>query len=247
MDATLRSSEPGPRAGRTPDDPTLALVECFYSVQGEGANAGRAAFFIRFAGCNLDCRFADGSVCDTPWRKPNLKLLWSELLNEIYRTIPPGAMVILTGGEPTMAPAFDRIVYDLKSGGWYVAVESNGTRWRESLTRVDWLVVSPKDRIEHGNPLGDPTPDARVLAYAHELRYVVSGMDAPLPEYHRELLPDVMRYVSPALAADGTGMEHTRGETPAFAPGAVDRCLQIVQNDPRWRLSLQTHKWIRVR
>jgi organic radical activating enzyme len=245
---------------------SLALVEYFYSVQGEGANTGRAAFFIRFAGCNLNCVFADGAICDTPWQKAREKLtidqliFWMKTQLEAHIKHPHDGLggrmidwfylpqeqlpiVILTGGEPTMAPAFDELVKALKHWHFTVAVESNGTRWREGLEQVDHLVVSPKDRISHNNPLGSPELDPRVVALPPaEYRYVITGADDTVPPFY----PAANHFVSPALASDGSGMENLTG-TPSFAPGAVDRCLEIVQADPRWRLSLQTHKWILVR
>lgn len=233
------------------------LVEKFYSVQGEGANAGRAAFFIRFAGCNLDCVFADGAVCDTPWRKANEKLTFDEIIEWMRATLMAHGwsdaryqtasivelpIVIITGGEPTMAVGFDALVENLRVLGYYVAVESNGTIWRDSLPNVDWLVVSPKTDVAQGKPLHASTPRPDVLSYASEVRTVITA-DSPTPLFYRH----AVNYVSPALEADGTGLEHTQGITPKFAAGAVDRCMEIVLQEPRFRLSLQTHKWLRVR
>lgn len=241
-------------------DQKLPLVEKFLSVQGEGANAGRAAFFVRFSGCNLDCRFADGSVCDTPWQKAQEKPTMGEvvqwLISETARVVkrpfaslPPSLtpIVILTGGEPTMARAFDDIVGCLKAYEFYVAVESNGTLYRDSLVEVDHLVVSPKHDVQHGPrmlPTRSNMPDPRVLELAHELRYVITADSPPPPE--EWTAPH--RFVSPALLADGTGVEWQDPEYfPRFAPGAVERCMEIVLGNPLWRMSLQTHKWLRVR
>ncbi len=235
-------------------DRTLPLVEYFYSVQGEGRNAGRAAFFIRFAGCNLDCVFADGSICDTPWRKVREKISMREILHHVDSAVRSTTsspvhqdqwpMVILTGGEPTMAVLFDDLVMELSTRRVYVAVESNGTIYRTGLHTVDWLVVSPKDQVGHGNPLTTPDVDPRVHTLVKEYRYVISGKDAPVPTFRDGT---AVHYVSPALEADGTGQEILIGKTPRFVPGAVERCLEIVQSDPRWRISLQTHKWLLVR
>lgn len=224
----------------------LALVERFYSVQGEGGNAGRAALFIRFAGCNLDCVFSDGSICDTPWRKAKLKVEMGELLEwcESWRAgsaVLP--MVVITGGEPTMAPAFNHLVAELKGQGYYVAVETNGTIWRTNLEVCDWVTVSPKDwDVEHPTATTGPSLNPSVQDLPpHEWRYVI-GEFTPAPPYR----PGGSHYVSPATLADGKGLENILG-FPGFVPGAVDRCLEIVANDPRWRVSLQTHKLLGVR
>lgn len=251
----------------------LPLVEKFYSVQGEGYNAGHAAFFVRFAGCNLDCIFADGSRCDTPWQHAQEKVsledvgrwlnnTWEDHLTVGYQNHlsnlldhekpneggTPVPIVILTGGEPTMSPAFDDVVtYIRDEVAFPVAVESNGTKYRAGLEEVDWLVVSPKNLIAHGNPLGSSAPDPVVLSLAHEFRWVIAGRESPVPPII-ENSRDPEYYLSPALCADGTGTEwHDPNYTPRFATGAVERCLEIIQADPRWRLSLQTHKWLRVR
>jgi len=98
----------------------IPLVEVFYSVQGEGVNVGQPAVFVRFAGCNLDCVFADGSICDTPWRKPAFKMTISHLLGRVEALISDKLKVmkglpwvILTGGEPTAHPSFDALVIGL--------------------------------------------------------------------------------------------------------------------------------------
>lgn len=232
-------------------DISLPLVEYFYSIQGEGYNAGRAAFFVRFAGCNLNCIFAEGAICDTPWHKAQVHITIGDLLEWMHREHrwrdfedkDAKPMVILTGGEPTMAKAFDDLVQVLWKFDYYIAVESNGTIWRESLDLVDHLVVSPKTHIEHGPHAGNPAVNGNCAVAAAEWRHVITGRDDPIPLYNE----DVYNCVSPALEADGTGMEHLRGAPPRFVPGAVERCLEIIHTDPRFRLSLQTHKWIRVR
>lgn len=228
----------------------LALVERFRSVQGEGWNAGRDALFIRFAGCNLDCVFADGAVCDTPWEKPREKTDLAAVLGWVEAEAEAESMVVVTGGEPTMAPAFDALVTGIRDLGVYVAVETNGTLWRDGLAVADHVTVSPKDGpgIRHGfklpNRAADPTPHPKVLALPpHEYRFVITGPDDPAPPYHPAQRG---HYLSPAFEDDGTGlyyMEHG----PRVVPGAAARCMEIVNADPRWRISLQTHKFLNVR
>lgn len=157
-------------------------------------------------------------------------------------------MVILTGGEPTMNPNFDRLCEALFEEGWYVAVESNGSLWRDSLDYVDWLVVSPKHLVGHAMGGQNPEPNDRVIQMADEFRWVISGPDSEVPPFYAAQNSYALRYLSPALLADGTGKEwEDPAYMPRFAPGAVDRCMEIIAQDSRWRLSLQTHKWTRVR
>ena len=230
----------------------VPLVEVFYSVQGEGTNVGQPAVFIRFAGCNLSCVFADGSICDTPYHKALLKMTIKDLLVRVYDLIserwsvskePP--WVILTGGEPTANPAFDALVSGLHQYGWKLAVETNGTHNRDGLKWIDHICVSPKNLpgITHAREC-DPEPDLEVLQQAHELRYVITSRDEPCPPWVGD---HALHYVSPALMADGKGLESQQRYIPEFVPGAVDRCIEIIQQDPRWRISLQSHKWLMVR
>lgn len=107
----------------------------FYSLQGEGRNTGRAAVFIRFAGCNLHCSF-----CDTEFES------YREMSNEdILAAIRdyPSRFVVLTGGEPTLQ--VDEAFVDLlHQHGYEVAMESNGTC--PAPKNLDWLTVSPKQK-----------------------------------------------------------------------------------------------------
>lgn len=247
----------------------LPLVEKFFSIQGEGANAGCAAFFIRFSGCNLDCVFAGGAVCDTPWQKPKEKVTFHDLewwmtdeLEKVGLKFPKAwdspmdelgdpeeedlPMVIITGGEPLMARGFDALVEWLRRRSFYVAVETNGTYWRPSLEYVNWVVCSPKMAVAQGKPLGKPDLEPRILEHVDEWRFVISA-DSPTPPAMYECSEAGQFFVSPAFEADGSGQEHLRGELPRFSKGAVDRCLEIVKSNPRWRLSIQSHKFLRVR
>lgn len=244
--------------------PTAAVVEVFRSVQGEGYNTGRDAIFVRFAGCNLSCVFAEGAVCDTPYQRAQHKFSFEELTARVLRLhagdtnlpITRNTMLILTGGEPTLAPAFGPMVLWGREQGFYVAVETNGTRWRDELMECHWTTVSPKDAIHQGStaPYHNhypqiPTLDPQVLRWMatcrrtrNEWRYVIPSATAEAPTMH----DGYRHYLSPALQADGSGTEWQAG-FPGFVPGAVERCLEIVQAQPRWRLSLQTHKMLGVR
>lgn len=252
----------------------IGVVEIFRSVQGEGYNAGRAAIFFRTAGCNLACHFADGSVCDTPYQQANLKLELEELFEQhiiplVGKTELRSAkdlrcsrdedqlMFIITGGEPTMQPQFDAIAARAHDMGFYVAVETNGTKWKEGLRLCDWLCVSPKDSIQQGSPAPDHNPnpqtpqlhekvrqhlDLWMHKASAEYRYVIGGPETSAPVFN----PAFRHYLSPAVLSDGTGLEW-RKAFPGFVPGALERCLELVDLDPRWRLSTQQHKQWKVR
>ena len=109
--------------------------DIFYSIQGEGYNTGRAAVFVRFAGCNLRCGF-----CDTEYDSFR-EMAGEDIVAEM--TQYPARFAVLTGGEPTLQ--VDETFVDLlHQHGFEVAMESNGTR--PAPTNLDWLTVSPKTR-----------------------------------------------------------------------------------------------------
>lgn len=110
------------------------INEIFYSLQGEGRWAGRAAIFIRFSGCNLKCPF-----CDTDF-KAYKKMTSSAILAQLQE-YKQCNFVVLTGGEPTLQVGTE-FVDLLHSNGYYVTIETNATR--EVPPNIDWVTVSPK-------------------------------------------------------------------------------------------------------
>ena len=107
--------------------------DIFYSLQGEGRNTGRAAIFIRFAGCNLKCPF-----CDTDFVQYE-EMSDEDILNRIKSY--PSHFVVLTGGEPSLQ--VDRQLVDLlHKHGYELAMETNGTH--PIVDGIDWITCSPK-------------------------------------------------------------------------------------------------------
>lgn len=120
---------------------TYRVNDIFYSLQGEGHNAGRAAVFVRFSGCNLHCSF-----CDTDFSHFET-LTAQEIIRRMQTLIPQGAekpIVVLTGGEPTLQA--DAALLDAIHAARFpfIAMESNGTK--EPPAELDWLTVSPKEK-----------------------------------------------------------------------------------------------------
>jgi 7-carboxy-7-deazaguanine synthase (Cx14CxxC type) len=207
-----------------------SVKEIFYTLQGEGMNAGRPAVFCRFAGCNLwsgrepdragaVCRFCDTDFVGTDGGGGGRFADAASLAGAVARAWTAGAarrLVVLTGGEPLLQvdPA---LIEALHARGFFVAVETNGTV--AAPAGIDWLCVSPKQ----GAPL--------VQREGQEIKVVVPqpGLDldalAALAFEHRLLQP----LDGPSRAAN--------------ARLAVAWCLR----DPRWRLSVQTHKALGIR
>jgi 7-carboxy-7-deazaguanine synthase (Cx14CxxC type) len=209
---------------------TYAVKECFLTVQGEGGQAGRAAVFLRFAGCNLwnglerDRPSAICDFCDTDFVGTDGdgggKFVDAAALAEHVQARWIGGegdrLVVCTGGEPLLQ--LDPVLIEaLHARGFAIAVETNGTV--AAPDGLDWICVSPK-------------ADAPVVqTRGHELKLVFPQARA-MPERFEHL--DFERFWLQPM--DGP-------DQAANTAAAVAWCLQ----HPRWRLSVQTHKYIGVR
>ena len=190
--------------------------DIFYSLQGEGHNTGRAAVFVRFAGCNLRCPF-----CDTEFDSFR-EMTGEDIVTEMGRY--PARFAVLTGGEPTLQ--VDEAFVDLlHQHGFEVAMESNGTR--PAPTNLDWLTVSPKSL--------PPTPSRRKGRTPDELKVIfTSPEDVEQQSVWLPLLREGAGgslYLQPCDTGDA--------ERNALI---TQRCIDYIKEHPQWRLSLQTHK-----
>ncbi len=191
------------------------INDIFYSLQGEGHNTGRAAVFVRFAGCNLRCSF-----CDTEFDTYR-EMSDEEILAAISGY--PARFVVLTGGEPTLQ-VDEAFIELLHQHGYEVAMESNGTR--PAPRNLDWLTVSPK--------VGSEKLEVRSEKVADELKVVFDETTAP--ESYLSLLTSnfsPLLYLQPCDTGDVVRNE-----------AIIARCVEYIKEHPWWRLSLQTHKLV---
>ena len=159
------------------------LVEIFESLQGEGRNMGRPCVFLRFAGCNLTC----------PWCDTDVQKRFTASLDEIVAELAQykSKSVILTGGEPTIQKGMPELVASLKAKGYWVGVETNGTRDADWLRFVDYVACSPKAEFEgcYRSGKGSASPlreadevrvvasDERVVAFCKKIRKLIAAAD----------------------------------------------------------------------
>lgn len=208
---------------------TYSIKEIFYTLQGEGAHAGRPAVFCRFSGCNLwtgreqdraaaVCQFCDTDFVGTDGERGGKFATPQALAQEIDSLWPAGhghKYVVFTGGEPLLqldAP----LIAAMHAVGFTIAIETNGTM--EVPAGVDWICVSPK----MGSKL--------VVGKGNEIKVVIPQKDQDLAAY--EGLDFENFFVQPMdgpLAAFNTTL-------------AIETC----KRNPKWKLSLQTHKLLNI-
>jgi 7-carboxy-7-deazaguanine synthase len=209
---------------------TYAVKECFLTLQGEGAQSGSRAVFLRFAGCNLwsgreqdrataQCTFCDtdfvgtdgeggGKFADANGLARVVEDMWGEPLGN--------RLVVITGGEP-MLQLDEPLVEALHELGFRIAVETNGTL--PATAGIDWICVSPKAGTNivqrSGNELklvwpqpGIEPADLETWSFEH---FLVQPMDCP------------------------KGQE------------AIDAAIRLAMERPKWRLTLQAHKALKLR
>jgi 7-carboxy-7-deazaguanine synthase (Cx14CxxC type) len=206
-----------------------AVKKIFYTLQGEGAHAGRPAVFCRFTGCNLwsgreedrsaaVCHFCDTDFVGIDSEGGGRFSDAASLAGAVAERWPGGGLpfVVCTGGEPLLQ-LDDALVVALHDHGFEVAVETNGTV-APAPAGIDWVCVSPKAGA------------ALRLVEGDELKLVV-----PQPEFDFEVLERLRFRRFSVQPMDGPCLvENTRA--------AVEVCLRR----PRWQLSLQTHKLLGI-
>jgi 7-carboxy-7-deazaguanine synthase (Cx14CxxC type) len=219
---------------------TYVVREIFYTLQGEGRNAGRAAVFCRFSGCNLwtgreqdrddaVCRFCDtdfvgvgpdgGRFADAEALANEVLARWPDVV--AGRAAGGRPLVVCTGGEPLLQ-LDAAAVHALHARGFEVAVETNGTQ--PAPRGIDHLCVSPKADA----PL--------VLTRGQELKLVY-------PQREASAQPERFEH----LAFDDFVLQPMDARDPAETAHNVRAALAYCLAHPRWRLGLQTHKLLDIR
>lgn len=195
----------------------LPVMEHFYTLQGEGAYQGQAAYFIRLGGCDVGCIWCDVKESWDASKHPLLKI--ENLILNIKKS--SAKIVVITGGEPSLHN-LNELTAQLKKTGLRTHIETSGSA---PLTGIwDWITVSPK---KFKVPLTD------VLSKADELKVVVyNKSDFAWGEEHAaKVKPDCKLYLQPEWS-----------KASLVTPLIVD----YIKVYPKWQLSLQIHKYINV-
>ena len=202
------------------------LRSIFSSIQGEGRHTGRPATFIRFAGCNLNCPW-----CDT--RKHTKEMLSiPEIMAKVRKL--GNRSVIVTGGEPTIVIGLRDILNALKNDGYWLALETNGTRNIPEIEMFDYVSVSPKyfyrtryadgAMVHKADEVRIVAEDEMMAGFCRQMRGRIAANDyfiSPLEENGKIHYRRAFNLMLKLNAASKTG-----GAAPW----------------PPWTLSIQTHK-----
>ncbi len=196
---------------------SLFVMETFYSVQGEGFWSGTPAFFIRLAGCTVQCVWCD---VKESWKQGNFpEISVEELLTRVKKT--PTRHIIITGGEPAeqnLAP----LIEVLQKNNYKVHLETSGAFPIQG--KPDWITLSPKKfklPAEENYPIAN---ELKIIVYTrHDLLWA--------KELSRKISPECLLYLQP---------EWSKREK------AEKWILDFIKENPQWKISLQIHKYLGI-
>jgi len=195
----------------------LPLVEEFYTIQGEGFNTGKAAYFIRLGGCDVGCSWCDSRFTWNPDLHPMIE---TDLI--VKNAIKSGTdSVVITGGEP-LKWNLDYLCSELRKNNLKTFIETSGAyplsgEW-------DWICLSPKKNMP---------PAEEICSKADELKVIIEDSDDfQWAEKYRKLVANACNlYLQP---------EWSRFEK------IIPEIVQYVKQNTSWNISLQVHKFMHI-
>jgi len=218
----------------------LPLVEKFHSLQGEGFHAGKSAFFIRLAGCNVGCTW-----CDTKhsWNKEKYPLISiTKIIDEIKRARTRGAsFLVITGGEPlhhnldNFCQAINKETSTEKQTPIKIHIETSGVS--KISGNFDWITLSPKRHLppktyflEKCNELKIIINDQEDIDFAIDIKKKIMNQSQRFSSKERFFQLNKKYYLQPAW-------DNEKG---------FSLTIDFVKKNPEWNLSLQTHKYLKI-
>ena len=199
------------------DGALLPLVESFYTIQGEGFNTGKAAFFIRLGGCDVGCSWCDAKETWNPSVHPPVPI--ASIVQEAASY--SAKSIVITGGEPLNYP-LDKLCSLLKTEGMEIYLETSGS---SPLSGVfDWICLSPKKR---------KPPVEGIHMLASELKVIIETEDDFVwaEENRKKVTSHCLLYLQP---------EWSRSSE------MLPKIIEYVKTNPNWNVSLQTHKYMNI-
>ena len=195
----------------------LPIMEEFYTIQGEGYHSGKAAYFIRIGGCDVGCHWCDVKESWDASIHP-LKSIDAVISNAEKH---PARAVVITGGEPLIYN-LNLLTKKLKESHFSTYIETSGAY---PLTGIwDWICLSPKKTM---------LPKEEILPLANELKVIVhNNSDFEFAEsFSNKVSKDCKLFLQP---------EWSKREKMS------DKIVEYVMNNPKWMISLQTHKYLQI-
>ncbi|HPS96130.1 MAG TPA: 7-carboxy-7-deazaguanine synthase QueE [Bacteroidales bacterium] len=195
----------------------LPLVESFYTIQGEGFNTGKPAYFIRLGGCDVGCSWCDAKETWNPSLYPPVPV--EDIVKEALNY--PAKAIVITGGEPLNYP-LEKLCSLLKSNGLEIFLETSGS---SSISgSFDWICLSPKKK---------KPPVREIYKIASELKVIIENEeDFIWAEKNKALVGDkCMLYLQPKWSRIKT---------------MLPKIIEYVKANPCWNISLQTHKYMNI-
>jgi 7-carboxy-7-deazaguanine synthase len=195
----------------------LPVMEHFFTLQGEGYHSGRAAYFIRLAGCDVGCVWCD--VKESWTISPEQYLTIDQLLEALSNAAAD--FVVITGGEPTMHDLTD-LTSVLKENGFEIAIETAGVHPLKG--HIDWYCFSPKKF---------KAPIDEAYSKANELKIVIAHpSDFEWAETHaQKVRPNCKLYLQ-------TEWEKQDRLLPLI--------IDYIKRNKKWKISLQSHKYMQI-
>ena len=199
------------------DGKALPLMEAFYTIQGEGYHTGKAAYFVRIGGCDVGCHWCD------------VKESWDASLHPLTETDKiitnvlacPAKAVVVTGGEPLLYN-MNYFTEKLKLAGVQTFLETSGAY--ELSGQWDWVCFSPKK---------NSPPVSSIFSSANELKIIIHNQDdfSWAEKYANKVAADCILYLQP---------EWSKSEE------MIQKIVDYVQENPKWRISIQSHKYMHI-
>jgi organic radical activating enzyme len=196
---------------------TLPVMEHFYTLQGEGKHSGRAAYFIRLAGCDVGCVWCD--VKESWDISPNQYLTIEDIVAAVRQT--PTDFVVITGGEPTMHN-LSELTSALHANGYQIAIETAGVHPLQG--QIDWYCFSPKKF---------KAPIAEAYTLAQELKVVIA---------HPSDFEWAEQHAAKVSASCELYLQTEWEKQDRFLPLIID----YIKRNKKWKISLQTHKYMQI-
>ena len=198
-------------------DNLLPVMECFYSLQGEGVFAGHAAYFIRLAGCDVGCFWCD---VKESWNKD---LHQKQAISKIVEKASsyPTRLIIITGGEPLMHN-LDWLTEALKKKEFTIHIETSGAYPLSG--KLDWITLSPK-RFKK--------PVQEIYQKANELKIIVYSLSDL--EFAKQESQKVSTSCKLLLQPEWSKSDKI-----------LPLLIEFVKENPQWQISLQTHKYLGI-